>query len=261
MLTAIRKNKWGESMDYLNLTEKYYSKWLGQDDILLHCQEGVYDLYSSERDKIQKGYSRPFDLYLLIRENSFIISYGKKAAFGIKAFKQSLNSTMSADEVMACIEQVYGMKPAHQIKYVYQGDPVSSQYAEVLTAASAKSYLSFFKNCNPDCSDTSWVEDYFMDMICQHACCGVFVDHQLVSCTDSPDVPYMASQVQEIGINTLPAYRQQGYALDACRLCIKEIIHFGKCPLWSASSGNTASRILAEKAGFVKYADCLALTL
>ncbi len=44
---------------------------------------------------------------------------------------------------------------------------------------------------------------FFADMTRQRLCCGVVEAGRPVSCTDAPSVPYMAAQVQEVGINTL----------------------------------------------------------
>lgn len=91
-------------------------------------------------------------------------------------------------------------------------------------------------------------------------CVGVFADGGLVSCTDAPGMPYMAGEVQEIGINTLQEYRGRGYASVACSKCIQEILDHHKTPTWSTTISNTASRKLAEKIGFAEFAEAIYIT-
>lgn len=91
-------------------------------------------------------------------------------------------------------------------------------------------------------------------------CVGMFADGRLVSCTDAPGVPYMAEEVQEIGINTLHEYRGHGYASAACSKCIQEIFNHHKIPMWSTGIDNIASRKLAEKLGFTEFAKVIYIT-
>ena len=92
-------------------------------------------------------------------------------------------------------------------------------------------------------------------------CVGIFENSKLVSCSDAPGMPYMQETVQEIGVNTLPEYRGRGYASEVCIKCVKSIIKLGKCPIWSTDIDNAASQKLADKVGFVKFAETLAMTL
>mgnify|MGYP005807997097 CR=1 FL=1 len=62
-------------MNHKQITEKYYSKWIGQENILESESYGVKFLYSRERNNTQYGYSKPFDLYIFIQDSRIIFSY------------------------------------------------------------------------------------------------------------------------------------------------------------------------------------------
>ena len=87
------------------------------------------------------------------------------------------------------------------------------------------------------------------------------VDIIALSSLLTTSMPYMADKVQEIGINTLPVYRGQGYASAACSVSAQNIVAGGRCPQWSCREDNMASFRLAVKVGFVKFADVLTVTL
>ncbi len=61
----------------------------------------------------------------------------------------------------------------------------------------------------------------------------------------------------EAGIATLPAYRRQGCALDVLHGWTAAVLDRGVLALYSANLQNTASCALAEKAGFLPYAQTL----
>lgn len=248
-------------MDYKTITQDYYSKWLGADRILLDTSTGILFIYSEERNKIQYGYDKQFDVYVLKTANKLIISYGDKAADKINALKNALAISLNIDGIINILEKTYEIHVGHNIKYYFTKVIHKSTAARNLTNSDYSAYLAFFKKCNPKCKNTNWVKEYFEKMVSKHLCCGVFDDELLVSCTDTPGMPYMTETVQEIGINTLPEYRCKGFATDSCALCVSEIINNGKCPLWSTNTDNVTSQRLAEKVGFTKLSDVLTLTI
>lgn len=63
----------------------------------------------------------------------------------------------------------------------------------------------------------------------------------------------------EAGIKTLAPFRRQGYAGSALRCWTEAIIRQGNIPLYSADIDNTASVQLAQKNGYVLYANTFAL--
>ncbi len=247
-------------MNYNQITELYYTKWLGINKIL-SAVKGIEFIYSTERNASQYGYSKPFDIYCLYQTNRIIVSYGEKAKDKIVSLKDKIYFPVSADEFKATLKDVYGVVPYHNIKFIFNNLPPESKIARTLITDNYIAYLDFFRKTNPGCINTDWVRVYFDEMVANRLCVGVFAEDILVSCTDVPGMPYIQDEVQEIGINTLYDYRGKGYASAACILCAKHIIENGKCPQWSTGMNNIASEKLAYKVGFTRYADVLTVTL
>lgn len=244
-------------MDIRKITEAYYSCWLGSSENLFSASQAVTYLYSTERNKVQTGYGQQFDLWALITSDRLFLSYGDAAGTKIEELKAVLDGWCPAEEAARKIQRVYGSRPQHSVKYVFLQAQAEGAAARCLCPEDYPAYERFFRKNNPDCSNVSWLKEYFEEMIAENLCCGVFLDGELVSCTDSPSVPYMADIIREIGINTLAGERGKGYAKAACSLCVHEILKNGKCPVWSADAENTGSRVLAERSGFAPFADCL----
>ncbi|MBP3543116.1 MAG: GNAT family N-acetyltransferase [Lachnospiraceae bacterium] len=246
--------------DYRKVTLEYYSKWLGQDEILLHDFDGVRYLYSKERNKVPYGYGGAFDIYIFVMGSSVVVSYGDKAKERIDELQNKM-AGRSVDEIKLLIKKIYEKKPKHNVKYVLHEILTVDESVKVLTCEDYEKYEEFFRKCNPKCGSLGWLGEYFAEMVQEHICVGVFDNDILVSCTDAPGMAYMPESVQEIGINTLPEYRGRGYAAKVCRKCVLKMIESGKIPQWSTSVDNIASQKLAEKTGFVKLADVVTAEL
>ncbi len=248
-------------MDFRHITLRYYSRWLGCENILLSDAAGISFIRSAERDKVQAGYSSPLDIYAWVAHDRLVISYGEKAAPAIALLQSKIADCFTVDAISLAMAEVYGKTLSHHIKFVWQGAAVQNLMARALAVDDYEAYLAFFQKANPDCTDTDWVRVYFAEMAAARLCCGVFDGGALVSCTDAPLMPYMQNEVQEIGIHTLPDCRGKGYAAQAAMLCTENIIRSGKCPQWSCMAKNIASSRLAQKLGFTKLADVLTLML
>ncbi len=248
-------------MDFAKVTAEYYSKWIGKDNILLDMGSGVEYIFSPERNLVQLGYSRQFDLFIFQQPDKLIISYGDKLKNRIDLFKSDLVSRAEPNDVIEMFGQRLGATVNHGIKYLYTEIPDIEHQAVYLKKSDYPRYLNFFLANNPGCKNTEWLEEYFKEMTDKNLCCGIYVNNTLVCCSDAPDMPYMKNYVQEIGINTLTEYRGLGYATDVCIAAVKVIIKNKKCPQWSTTATNVASQKLAEKIGFIKYADYYTVTL
>lgn len=64
----------------------------------------------------------------------------------------------------------------------------------------------------------------------------------------------------DIGIETNAKYKRQGLAGIAAQKMIQYVIRQGKRPVWACHYRNTASAKTAEKLGFVRAAECSAIT-
>ncbi len=252
----------GEILDFLSITNQFYSKCLGEDDVLNSSFEQVKFIHSTQRNRIQAGYVRQFDLYIFYQEDKMIFSYGDSVLDKIEEIKRRITSVMPINSLKHVLKQFWGgYTIKHNVKYVYDRIPEKTLKSRPLTIDEYQKYYEFFMKNNSKCKDTDWLKDYFLNMVKENLCCGFFINELLVSCTDTPTVPYMRYEVQEIGINTLEGHKGNGYATDACITCAKEIIKNGKCPLWSTAIDNIASQKLAEKVGFIKFADVITITL
>lgn len=242
-----------KSVDCTKLTLEYYSRWLGIKDIA--AVNGAEFVYSKERNTVQSGYEKKFDLWIWRGSDNVIVSYGDSALPKIELMKDRIGINSTAEEISALSAELYGADTVRGIKFVWKKATAKSSIAQTLSEKDYPAYERFFKLCNPNCKSTDWLEEYFLDMTADGACCGVMREGFLVSCTDLPSVPYMCDSVCEIGVNTLPNYRKMGYAADCCLLCAERIIEAGKCPLWSAEINNKVSLRLAESIGFEKLGE------
>jgi len=249
-------------MNFLLKTKQYYSKWLGEENVLCNDFDGIKFIYSSERNKSQAGYAQQFDLYIFVQPNKVFVSYGDNALGKIEELKKLISYDLSLNSLINVLKGLWSeCIIEHSVKYVYDKIPKLKLYSTSLKKGEYLNFLEFFLKCNPTCENTDWVYDYYLKMIESRFCCGYFLDGMLVSCTDTPDMPYMENEAQEIGVNTLQEYKQKGYATDVCIMSVKKIIKNGKCPLWSTSIDNIASQKLSEKTGFKKFADVITITI
>lgn len=247
------------NVDYYDVTERYYEMWLGAAGLLAGGKD-VEFVYSAERNVKQYGYPKKFDIYVLLKPGRAVISYGDGAAEKISALKNELGADACADELKAALENVYGVMPAHSVKFVYEGSPDILTTARMLEKGDLDAYVGFFRAAHPN-GGTDWIYEYFDEMVENGGTFVKYADGRIVSCADAPGMPYMMDEVQEIGIATLPEYRRRGHGLDACVAAARTHIANGKCPIWSAAWDNHASHRLAEKVGFRKYADAVMLSL
>jgi GNAT acetyltransferase-like protein len=105
-------------------------------------------------------------------------------------------------------------------------------------------------------SDYALVEAFdpdFLPDLLQPAChpfVGVIIEERLLSLAHSSR---RTAEACELGINTLPEARRQGYALAATVAWSVAIAQEGLTPLYSALAENTASLNLAVAAGYREF--------
>lgn len=246
-------------MDFLNVTKQYYACWLDVEASLLD-RPGVYLVSSPNRGQRQAGYASPYAIYAYCTKETTIISCRPDLVDSLRGLTAQLAAGMDAEQVKGIMAAYTGKQISHNRKYVFGGALFSPKASRALTVDDYGLYLAFFRATHPDCSDVSWVKDYFAEIVARNLCHGVIMDGVLASATDAPDVPYMQGRVQELGINTHPAYRGRGYAKEACAACISALIEQNIVPLWSCTHTNRASDRLAKAVGFQNLADILSIS-
>lgn len=76
---------------------------------------------------------------------------------------------------------------------------------------------------------------------------GRYVDGRLVAVA----VPfYVGTEYEDVGVVADPAYRGQGHAAACVVALLADIRARGRVPTWTTSPDNTASRAVADRAGF-----------
>ena len=248
------------SIDYVATTLSYYESWLGEQGCLTDG-EAVRFIYSNERNIQQLGYPSRCDIYCWMQPNKTVVSYGDLAQAQIDRVKAAVTASHDVADIATIISDVYNCNVNHSVKYMYTGAnrPIRA-YATTLSANDYGDYKKFFLRNYPG-GNADWLQEYFSSMVVSGTCVGVYVDGDIVSCTDGPSMHYMSDKVQELGINTLPGYGGKGYATAACVKAAQNIIATGKVPQWSTTIDNIASQKLAVSAGFVRIADVLTMIL
>lgn len=242
-----------------SVTLSYYETWLGEPGCLTD-NKGSRFVYSTERNAVQTGYSSQMDVYIWVQHDRTVVSYGDKVKEKIRDVDISNNCIHTVSDYL---RKTFGGKVSHCVKYVYGGAPAGQNNnikTKTLTADDYGDFERFFNEIIP-ADNSTWLPQYFYDIAAKNFCAGVYADGILASCTDAASMPYMADKLQEIGINTLEAYRGRGYAAAACRKAAENILNGGRFPVWSHDVDNEGSRRLAESIGFIKLGDVIMLTV
>lgn len=250
-------------MNYLAATKKYYAEWLGVGHELLDLDGMFVTMYSPSRDTVQEGYSKPFDLYAYLSGETTILTYGQALEQSIDWIQSSFEKTDNVSELRRNFYDHFGVVLQHDYKYSFSKLPEGIDYvkAKQLSLKEYPAYLQFFRTQYPDSEPDSWLEDYFERMVTKGYAFGIFIGDELVSASDTPDMPYMKDSAVEIGMNTLPSYQKQGYAKIVLGATLKFIIDNHKVPIVSCTSSNIASQHLIRSIGFLKLADVFTLSL
>lgn len=241
------------------ITTQYYANWLGVEPNQMK-DEGLFFIFSSERDITQKGYIQQFDLYAWVTDKLVIISYGSKLKDKIERIIDKIKPDMKTEQITSLLALEYCVTPARNIKFVFNGQKTNGEKAQMLTTAEYPMYYNFFIANNPNCKNTDWLKEYFNEMVARELCYGIIVDDKLVCANDLPDMPYMDGYVQEIGINTLVDFKGKGFAKDVCLTCISKMTAKNICPQWSTAYGNIASEKLAYSLGFQKFSETITIS-
>ena len=115
-----------------------------------------------------------------------------------------------------------------------------------LTETDAGAFTDFAAQAPVDDLDEAFVElDHWLVV-------GTFVDEQLVSVASM--YPWQGTQLADLGVITLPAYRGQGLAKATVRAISARALRQGYEPQYRCQLDNAPSVALAQSAGFVRFA-------
>jgi len=249
-------------MNFLTTTKQYYAKWLDVSPSRLDAP-GIHAIDSPKRDERQIGFNKRFDLYAFVTEQTTVISYGQRLRAQSHTTERCFEHTENVETVRNALCEYVGVTPQHALKFVFTVLPnnLDTSQARQLSRDDYPDFLHFHQQQYPNANAESWLKPYFNEIADKGCVFGVYTDGRLVSATDAPDVPYLRDRVVEPGIATLPNYRKRGYATIIVGALVKHLLATDKVPLWSCSAANIASRKLAERVGFVKFADVITLSL
>ena len=246
-------------LDFQAITRKYYAEWLDCDE--QDFDGGVRYVSSPKRDVKLPGYSNRFILSIFRLNNAVIVSYSSKIQEQINKMKTDFSTIESFNSQLSdYLNRSFLAKIDTGIKFIFeQHSPILINKLVTLE----KRNFSLFLNFRLALGQREWdgMRKDFEELSGRGYCIAKIIDGKAVSMTDPPTMPFMADIVQEMGISTLPYYRNKGYAKEVVSACISKIVSDGKCPLWSCAADNRASEQLAYSVGFKKFCDVYSVVL
>ena len=249
-------------MNYLQNAIRYHSLWMEVSPETLDLP-GVHLVCSSERDHAQAGYSSRFDVYCLLRGDCAVISYSERLEQRVKSVARSATHT-GPNGLQAALADEFGLTAcSSSVKFSFIGLPegIDTSGTRQLLPEEYTVFLDFFKACHPNANIIGWLEDYFHTIAHKGMCWGVFKEGKLASVVDLSDIPYMQDTIYELGINTRPDCRRQGYAHKIAGAAISHALALGMTPIWSTAADNLPSKRLAQSLGFVEFGEVYTISL
>lgn len=226
-------------------TNSFYSCFCGIN--LLEIKSDIHFVCNSLRDDIVKGFNCRYTVYVLIKDDLCAISYSPKYTDFFDKLKGK-----KLDYILNVIEEKFKIKKMQLM--IFRNQSVNNfGEARILNKNDFKSYKRFFSLIHPDVNSNDWLQEYFKDKVSKGYFTGYFINNNLVSVCDAPDMPYMENKIQHTGIVTLPEERNKGYAKSTAALATYNLIKKGICPQWECNFDNIASISLAESIGYIKY--------
>jgi hypothetical protein len=113
---------------------------------------------SEERDKVQKGYTRQFDLYIIIRGKCLVASYGSVFAKTIHTLEGLLEQDLSISELAGQLRDSYKAVVSHNLKFYFNALPeIDTSNAVQLQASHYGDYVRFFTTQYPNAKADAWL--------------------------------------------------------------------------------------------------------
>ncbi|MBQ8495900.1 MAG: GNAT family N-acetyltransferase [Clostridia bacterium] len=227
------------------ITNEFYSCFCGVN--LSEAKRGVSFVCSASRNDEVRGFGCKYSIYVLVKEGDCIVSYAPQYA----DFFEKLQGK-SVDDILTVLEASFKIKKM-QLMILKQECIQDYGNARVLKKSDYPLYEKFFRLTSPKANPTGWLQEYFEEKVEKEYFVGYFLNDNLVSVCDAPDMPYMEDIIQHTGIVTLKNERRKGYAKRTAALAAHHLIQNGVCPQWECHVENTASIALAESIGYEKY--------
>jgi len=240
-------------LDYQTVTRQYYAAWLGCSD--QDFNGGVRYICSPERDIRHSGFPFPYPLCICKTDRAVIVSYTAACQQQVDRMKESFLTVQDYDPFpLERLETLFIGRIRRHVCFVLNRQiSVTGTDTVILSKDDYQIFLDF--TLARGGAEWDGMREYFEKCAAAGYCIAKMVDGKAVSLSDTPDMPYMADYVQEVGITTLPEYRRRGYAREVASACISKILADGKCPQWMADIINFASHKLAFSLGFKYFGD------
>lgn len=231
------------------ITIAYYSCFTCCD--LNKLNSSVTLICDDRRNETLKGYSGKFTIYCLIKDDKCVVAYASKYKdFFINHQNDSINSLINN------LTKTFSMKKM-QLMIFDKEKVLEYGNARILKKEDYPLYEKFFCLDNPNSDPTGWLKDYFESKLGNFA--GYFINNEIVSLSDTPDMAYLEGKIQHTGISTLKDYRHQSYGKKCVALNTFNLLKKGIVPQYECDINNVASIALADSIGYKKYGEALIL--
>ena len=231
------------------ITISYYSCFTCYD--LNKLNSGLTLICDDRRNETLKGYSGKFTIYALIKDDKCVVAYTSKYKdFFINHQNDSINSLINSLTNTFLVKKMQLMVFDKEKVFDYGN-------AQILKKEDYPLYEKFFCLDNPSSDPKGWLKDYFESKLGYFV--GYFINDEIVSLSDTPDMAYLESKIQHTGISTLKDYRHLGYGKKCAALNTFNLLQKGIVPQYECEYSNIASIGLAESVGYKKYGEALIL--
>lgn len=239
----------------LQRTKEYYAAWLDLG-VGVMDRRGVVLAETEKRKTCPRGYPRNLELFAVATAEDLLISFSHDLD-GDVHIHDNFEAVADVKAGISLLNDLFKERLCQRRTYYFVESPGNIDTGDVvrLTREAYPDYLSFFVRQNPNASPEGWLEDYFVGLVDDRRCYGIYRDHALVCATGAPDMPFMSGAVTELGVDTLAEFRGKGYARAVCTRYIDDALSRGEAPLWTCWHGNKASANLAEQLGFRWFAE------
>lgn len=227
------------------ITNGFYSCFCGIN--LSEVTSGITFVCSDSRNDEVRGFGCKYSIYVLVQDKICVVSFAPQYT----VFFEKLQGK-NIDDILTALDTSFKIKKMQLMKFKQER---VSEYgnARILKKSDYPLYEKFFRLISPTADPTGWLQDYFEEKTEKEYFTGYFINNELVSVCDAPDMPYMEDVIQHTGIVTLKKERRKGYAKLTAALSTHNLIEKGICPQWECHIENSASIALAESIGYEKY--------